>query len=92
MVALGEKGKRHGSETRSSCSSVAIRDGRLDARQGPAAHPDLVADIDLDASIDLMLRRKTPRQALADGTAAISVGEKAAFARLIDVIAWVPAA
>jgi DNA-binding HxlR family transcriptional regulator len=72
--------------------SVAIHSGRLDARQGPAAHPDLVADIDLDASIDLMLRRKTPRQALADGTAAISVGEKAAFARLIDVIAWVPAA
>jgi DNA-binding HxlR family transcriptional regulator len=70
--------------------SVSIHDGRLDARQGPAANPDLVVDLELDPSIDVMLRRTTPQAAVDSGVARIVSGRPEDFTRLIDAIAWVP--
>jgi DNA-binding HxlR family transcriptional regulator len=70
--------------------AVSIHDGTLDARQGPADHPDLVVEIDLDPSIDVMLRRVTPTAAIADGDARVVVGTEEDFTRLIDAVAWVP--
>jgi DNA-binding HxlR family transcriptional regulator len=70
--------------------SVSIHDGVLDARQGPAQDPDLVVEMALDPSIDVMLRRVTPGDAITNGDAKIIAGDEAAFRRLNDAIAWVP--
>jgi DNA-binding HxlR family transcriptional regulator len=71
--------------------SVSVHDGRLDARQGPADHPELIVEIGLDPSIDVMLRRVTPEAAIASGDAILVTGSARAFSRLIDAVAWVPA-
>jgi DNA-binding HxlR family transcriptional regulator len=71
--------------------AVSIHDGTLDARQGQADHPDLVVEMDLEPSIDVMLRRVSPAAAIASGDARIVAGDEVAFTRLIDAISWVPA-
>ena len=70
---------------------MSIHDGVLDARQGPATDPELIVELDLDPSIDVMLRRITPAEAVANGTARVVTGDEASFRRLVDAIAWVPA-
>ena len=70
--------------------SVSIHDGRLDARQGPADRPDLIAEFDLDRSIDVMLRRLSPDEAIAAGDVRILAGDPTTFGLLIDAIAWIP--
>jgi DNA-binding HxlR family transcriptional regulator len=72
--------------------AVRIHDGTLDARQGPADHPDVVVEMGLEPSIDVMLRRVSPAAAIATGDVRIVAGDEDAFTRLIDAISWVPAA
>ena len=70
--------------------SIAVKDGEVDARPGESADPDLVIETDVETSIALMLRRLSPASALARRRVRLQ-GRKADFARLIDVLAWVPA-
>jgi DNA-binding HxlR family transcriptional regulator len=69
---------------------VKIDDGSLDTALGPAADPDLVIATDVPTSIDLMLRRTTPREGLRSGAVTLT-GPADEFERAIDLLAWVPA-
>jgi DNA-binding HxlR family transcriptional regulator len=69
---------------------VRVDGGEVEARQGPAERPDLVVETDVDTSIDLMLRRLSPADALATGRVRIE-GDEDDFVRCIDLLAWVPA-
>jgi DNA-binding HxlR family transcriptional regulator len=68
---------------------VTIGHGSVEARQGEARAPQLIIETDVESSIDLMLRRLTPAQALSRKRVRIN-GRKADFTRLIDALAWVP--
>jgi DNA-binding HxlR family transcriptional regulator len=68
---------------------VAIDDGSLEARLGEAANPDLVIATDTASSIELMLRRLSPRDAIQSGAVATS-GTVRELERCIDLLAWVP--
>lgn len=68
---------------------VEIDDGAVSAAIGKAESPDLVIETDLATSIDLMLRRVAPADALRHGSVTI-VGTAVEFRRCIDLLAWVP--
>jgi DNA-binding HxlR family transcriptional regulator len=68
---------------------VEIDDGAVAAGLGEATGPDLVIVTDVATSIDLMLRRTKPRDAIRSGAVAIN-GSMEDFERAIDLLAWVP--
>ena len=68
---------------------VEIDDGAVAAGLGEATSPDLVIATDVATSIDLMLRRTKPRNAIRSGAVAIN-GSMEEFERAIDLLAWVP--
>jgi DNA-binding HxlR family transcriptional regulator len=68
---------------------VDIDDGAVSARLGEAEKPDLVIETDVATSIDLMLRRVAPANALRSGSVTID-GSAAELRRCIDLLAWVP--
>jgi DNA-binding HxlR family transcriptional regulator len=68
---------------------VEIDDGAVSAALGEAESPDLVIETDVPTSIDLMLRKLTPRDALRSGSVSV-VGSAAEFRRCVDLLAWVP--
>jgi SCP-2 sterol transfer family len=68
---------------------VDIDDGAVSARLAEAEQPDLVIETDVATSIDLMLRRLAPANALRSGSVTID-GSAAEFRRCIDLLAWVP--
>jgi DNA-binding HxlR family transcriptional regulator len=69
---------------------VEIDDGAVDTGLGEASTPDLVIATDVATSIDLMLRRTKPREAIRSGAVAIN-GSLQDFEQAIDLLAWVPA-
>jgi DNA-binding HxlR family transcriptional regulator len=69
---------------------VSVDRGSVEARQGESHDPDLVIETDVESSIELMLRRLSPAQALSRRRVRLE-GSKADFVKLIDVLAWVPA-
>jgi DNA-binding HxlR family transcriptional regulator len=68
---------------------VEVDDGAVAAGLGEASSPDLVIVTDLATSIDLMLRRTKPRDAIRSGAVAIN-GSLEDFEQAIDLLAWVP--
>jgi DNA-binding HxlR family transcriptional regulator len=68
---------------------VEIDDGAVTAVLGEATDPDLLIVTDSDTSIDLMLRRTTPRDAIRSGAVAVN-GTVQDFEQAIDLLAWVP--
>jgi DNA-binding HxlR family transcriptional regulator len=66
-----------------------VDDGRVEAAVGASSDPDLVIATDVETSIDLMLRRIRPRDAIRSGAAAVT-GSVEEFERAIDLLAWVP--
>jgi DNA-binding HxlR family transcriptional regulator len=68
---------------------VDVDDGTVTAALGEADSPDLVIETDVATSIDLMLRRVAPADALRSGSVTID-GTAAEFRRCIDLLAWVP--
>lgn len=68
---------------------IDIDDGAVSARLGEAVKPDLVIETDVPTSIDLMLRRVAPANALRSGSVTID-GSATELRRCIDLLAWVP--
>lgn len=68
---------------------VEVDDGTVSASLGEAAGPDLVIATDVETSIDLMLRRTKPRDAIRSGAVAIN-GSLQDFEQAIDLLAWIP--
>lgn len=68
---------------------VEVDDGAVSVALGEASSPDLVIATDVATSIDLMLRRTTPRDAIRSGAVAIN-GSMEDFEQAIDLLAWVP--
>jgi DNA-binding HxlR family transcriptional regulator len=68
-----------------------IDDGAVNTGLGEASSPDLVIATDVATSIDLMLRRTKPREAIRSGAVAIN-GSLEDFEQAIDLLAWVPQA
>ena len=68
---------------------VEVDDGAVAAGLGEATGTDLVIVTDLATSIDLMLRRTKPRDAIRSGAVAIN-GSLEDFEQAIDLLAWVP--
>jgi DNA-binding HxlR family transcriptional regulator len=69
--------------------NVELADGAVSALLGSATDPDLVVETDTETSIDLMLRRTTPRDAVDAGAVKLT-GSEDQFERAIDLLAWVP--
>jgi DNA-binding HxlR family transcriptional regulator len=69
--------------------NVKVDDGSVSAALGEADEPDIVIEMDVPTSIDLMLRRVAPGEALRSGAVKID-GSAAEFRRCIDLLAWVP--
>lgn len=68
---------------------VEVDNGAVAAGLGEATSPDLVIATDVATSIDLMMRRTKPRDAIRSGAVAIN-GSMEDFERAIDLLAWVP--
>jgi DNA-binding HxlR family transcriptional regulator len=69
---------------------VAITDGTVSAVLGESPDPaDLTIETDVPTSIDLMLRKLEPEDALSSGAVTVD-GSAAEFRRCIDLLAWVP--
>jgi DNA-binding HxlR family transcriptional regulator len=69
---------------------VGIDDGTVSAALGESpGPPDLRIETDVPTSIDLMLRKLAPEDALRSGAVTVA-GSAAEFRRCIDLLAWVP--
>jgi DNA-binding HxlR family transcriptional regulator len=68
---------------------VEIDNGAVNAALGEATDPDLLVVTDVETSIDLMLRRTAPRDAIRSGAVAVN-GTVEDFEQAIDLLAWVP--
>jgi DNA-binding HxlR family transcriptional regulator/putative sterol carrier protein len=64
---------------------VEVDDGRVEARQGPAADPALVSTTDFDTFLALGARRITPAEAVAAGKLAFE-GDSAVAERAIRIL------
>jgi DNA-binding HxlR family transcriptional regulator len=71
--------------------SIRIDDGTVDAAPGPSPDADVVIETDVDTSIELMLRRMSPSEALTRGVVRVE-GALDDFERAIDLLAWIPPA